>query len=59
MQISNGNFINHDIKDVFPFEDNCLMYNIYINIICLTNEIELQKVVSEIKQEKVKIAQYF
>ena len=47
----NGNFINHDIKDVFPFEDNCFDVIICIStLFYLTNEIELQKVLSEIKR---------
>ena len=46
-----GNFINHDIKDVLPFEDNCFDVIICIStLIYLTNEIELQKVLSEIKR---------
>ena len=47
----NGNFINHDIKDVFPFEDNCFDVIICVStLFYLTNEIELQKVLSEIKR---------
>ena len=46
-----GNFINHDIKNVFPFEDNCFDIIICVStLFYLTNEIELQQVFSEIKR---------
>lgn len=46
-----GNFIFHDINDVFPFEDNCFDVIICISaLFYLNNEKELQKVLSEIKR---------
>ena len=47
----NGNFINHDIKDVFPFEDNYFDVIICVStLFYLNHEIELQQVLSEIKR---------
>ena len=47
----NGNFINHDIKNIFPFEDKYFDVIICIStLFYLSNEIELQNVLTEIKR---------
>ena len=47
----NGNFINNDIKETFPFEDKCFDVIICIStLFYLTDEIELQQVLNEIKR---------
>ena len=46
-----GNFINHDIKDILPCKDNLFDVVLCIStLFYLTNEIELQQLLNEIKR---------